>query len=68
MSGTGFDAERHLDAMAGTLDLVVTEAQRPGVLRFLGMAHAMAQVLDQAPVPADSLELASVYRPPENHG
>ncbi|MEC9346785.1 MAG: DUF4089 domain-containing protein [Pseudomonadota bacterium] len=65
MSGAGFDAERHLDAMAGTLGLTVTEAQREGVLRFLSMAHRMAEILDAAPVPADTLELANVYHPPE---
>ena len=60
---TGFDAARHLDAMAPSLGLTITDAQRPTVLQFLAIAHGMAQIVGGAPLDAASLELAPVFRP-----
>ena len=65
MSGDpqSFDAERHIDAMAPTMGLAITAAQRPGVARFLRIARAMAAQLEQAPVDPDTIELAPVFTP-----
>lgn len=59
----GFDAARYLDAMAPALGLTITADQRPGVLQFLAIAQGMAAIVGAAPVDADSLELAPVFRP-----
>lgn len=58
-----FDAARHMEAMAATMGLDMTEGQRPGVLQFLAVAHAMAAVVARAPLAAASFELAPVFRP-----
>ncbi len=58
-----FDAERHLDAMAPALGLTITCAQRPGVLQFLGIACAMAELVRAAPIDDGCFELAPVFRP-----
>jgi len=58
-----FDAARHLDAMAPALGLTITPEQRPVVLQFLATAAAMAGIVTAAPVPADTLDLAPVFRP-----
>lgn len=60
-----FDAETHMRAMAATLDLGITPAQEAGVRQFLELAARMNALLEAAPVPADSLELAPVFTPPE---
>lgn len=62
-SAPGFDPARHCDAMAPVLGLTITETQRPVVLQFLGIAHAMSQLVATAPVDDASLELAPVFRP-----
>jgi hypothetical protein len=59
----GFDAARHCDAMAAALRLQITPAQRPGVLQFLAVAHAMSEVVRIAPIPDGSFELAPAFRP-----
>ena len=61
----GFDAETHMAAMAASLGLGITAEQKPGVKQFLELAARMNGLLEAAPVPADTLELASVYTPPE---
>lgn len=58
-----FDAERHCDAMAPALGLTITQEQRPGVLQFLGIAHAMAAIVAGAPLDDASFELAPAFRP-----
>lgn len=58
-----FDAARHLDALAPTLGLTITEAQRPGVLQFLGVAHLMSEIVRAAPLDDASFELAPSFRP-----
>lgn len=58
-----FDAARHLDAMAPSLGLTITDEQRPIVLQFLAIAHGMAKVVLAAPLDPTSLELAPVFRP-----
>lgn len=63
MKDDGFDAEAHLDAVAPTMGLAITDSQRPGVLTFLEIAHTMAKTLADAPLPKDVLELAPVFRP-----
>lgn len=59
----GFDAARHLDAMAPALGLTITDEQRPVVLQFLAIAHGMSEIVGAAPVDGASLELAAVFRP-----
>jgi hypothetical protein len=54
--------DRHIDAMAPLLGLEVTDAQRPGVRRFLEVARAMAETVDAAS-PPDTLHLAPVFVP-----
>jgi uncharacterized membrane protein len=58
-----FDAARHCDAMAATLGLTITPEQRPGVLQFLSIAAAMAEIVAQVPIDDASLDLAPVFRP-----
>ena len=62
-AGGGFDAARHLDAMAPALGLTITDAQRPVVLQFLAIAHGMSEIVRKAPLDPASLELAPVFRP-----
>lgn len=60
-----FDPDRHMETMAASLGLEITPEQAPGARQFLEIAAGMYALLEAAPVPADSLELASVYTPPE---
>ncbi|RYE34558.1 MAG: DUF4089 domain-containing protein [Hyphomicrobiales bacterium] len=57
-----FDAGRHCDAMAATLDLSVTPEQRPAVLQFLAIAERMAATVFLAPLDATAFEPAAVFR------
>jgi hypothetical protein len=59
----GFDPARHLDVMAPTLGLRISETQRPVVLQFLAIAHNMALIVDAAPLADDRLELAPKFQP-----
>lgn len=63
MKQTGFDPAAHLDAMAPALGLSITAEQRQGVIRFLSVAQAMAEIVQAAPIGDDTLELAPVFRP-----
>lgn len=63
MKQTGFDPAAHLDAMAPALGLCITPEQRQGVIRFLSVAQAMAEIVQAAPIADDALELAPVFRP-----
>ena len=63
MTTDDFDPDRHIDAVAPTLGLTVTEAQRPGAALFLNIARGMAETVAAAPVPGDELHLAPVFRP-----
>lgn len=56
-----FDAGRHCDAMAATLDLTITQEQRPAVLQFLAIAERMAATVFLAPLEADAFEPAAVF-------
>ncbi len=58
-----FNAALHLDAMAATMGLTITPDQRPGVLQYLNVARAMADVVAKAPLAADAFDLAPVFRP-----
>jgi len=58
-----FDPGAHLDATAPALGLTITAEQRQGVIRFLGVAQAMAAIVQAAPIADDGLELAPVFRP-----
>ncbi|MBX3536648.1 MAG: DUF4089 domain-containing protein [Chelatococcus sp.] len=58
-----FDPAAHLDAIAPALGLTITAEQRPGVIRFLATAEAMARIVQAVPVGEDTLELAPVFRP-----
>jgi hypothetical protein len=55
--------DRHIDAMAPLLGLEVTDAQRPGVRRFLEVARAMAETVEAASAGPDTLDLAPVFVP-----
>jgi hypothetical protein len=59
-----WSADRHVDLMAPLLGLAVTEAQRPGVCRFLEVARRMAALVEPGGA-GDSLDLAPVFRPIE---
>lgn len=59
----GFDAARHLDAMAPALGLTITAEQRPVVLQFIAIAQGMSEIVRAAPLDPASLELAPVFRP-----
>lgn len=61
----GFDADAHMQAMAASLGLEITPGREAGVRQFLELARRMHDLLEAAPVPADSLELAPVFTPPE---
>jgi hypothetical protein len=63
MSDAGFDAGRHCDAMAAALGLTITQAQRPVVLQFLGIARQMSEIVRVAPIGDEAFELAPVFRP-----
>lgn len=63
MKESGFDPAAHLDAMAPALGLSITAEQRQGVIRFLSVAQAMAEIVQAAPIGDDTLELAPVFRP-----
>ena len=54
-----------IDAAAALVGLRLTPDQRPGVLRFLALAQAMAATLDAVPLHEDALDLAPAYRLPE---
>ena len=54
--------DRHIDAMAPLLGLEVTDAQRPGLRRFLEVAKGMAEAVEAA-TPPDTLDLAPVFVP-----
>ncbi|MBY0611385.1 MAG: DUF4089 domain-containing protein [Beijerinckiaceae bacterium] len=58
-----FNAETHLDAVAPTVGLAITDAQRPGVLEFLKVASRMAALVESAGLPDDAFDLAPVFRP-----
>jgi Protein of unknown function (DUF4089) len=58
-----FDPDRHIDAVASAVGLTITAEQRPGVIRFLAVAHAMAAQAFAAPLAPDTLEIAAVFRP-----
>jgi Protein of unknown function (DUF4089) len=58
-----FDPDRHIDAVAPAAGLTITADQRPGVIRFLTVAHAMAAQVFAAPLAQDTLEIAPVFRP-----
>lgn len=60
---SGFDPAAHLVAMAPALGLRITTEQRQGVIRFLGVAQAMAKIVQAAPIADDTLELAPLFRP-----
>lgn len=59
----GFDPDRHIDAVAPAVGLVVTAAQRPGVVRFLNVAQAMAVQVFAVPIDPDEIDLAPTFRP-----
>ena len=56
-----FDPERHMDIMAPLLGLAIPEAQRESVAGFLRIAHAMAALVEKAPLGGDTLDLAPVF-------
>lgn len=58
-----FDPDGLIDGVAPALGLVIPEANRAGVRVFLSVAASMAETLSAAPVPAETLDLATVFRP-----
>lgn len=63
MTSDDFDAARHIDAVAPTLGLTVTDERRPGVALFLTIARSMAETVAAAPVPEGGFHLAPAFRP-----
>ncbi|RVU35132.1 DUF4089 domain-containing protein [Hwanghaeella grinnelliae] len=61
MSDDDFDSEAFIRTMAPSLGLSLDEERVAGVSVFLSIAKGMADILDAAPVPENSLELASVF-------
>jgi hypothetical protein len=58
-----FDPDRHIDALAPAMNLTITDAQRPGVIRFLTLAHEMASQLSLAPLDPETIDLAPTFCP-----
>lgn len=56
--------DTYIDAASVVVGLAITEAWRPGVRRFLGIAAEMAAVLEAVPLEDGELALAPVYRLP----
>ena len=56
-----FDSVAFIRTMAPSLGLSLDEERVDGVSVFLSIAKGMADTLDAAPVPENSLELASVF-------
>lgn len=63
MTPDDFDADQHIDAVAPTVGLAITDEQRPGVALFLTIARGMAATVEAAPVPEESFHLAPAFRP-----
>ncbi len=63
MTTPEFDAEAYIVAVAPTLGLDIQGARRAQVAVFLGIAKGMADLLDAAPVPDGTLDLAPVFSP-----
>ena len=58
------DPDHYLDATAAALELAIAPEHRPGVLRYLQLAAAMAERIESLPLdPAD--EPGSTFRPVE---
>ena len=58
-----------LDANAATLDLAISEAQRPGVLSYLALAESMYRALSDVELgPGDESALVFVPQPPSASG
>ncbi|MFO1141686.1 MAG: DUF4089 domain-containing protein [Amaricoccus sp.] len=53
-----------IDALAALVELTITPGQRPGVQRFLALAHEMATVVADVPLDETTIDLAPVYRLP----
>jgi len=60
-SNDNFDAEAFIRTIAPSLGLSFDEERVAEVSVFLSIAKGMADILDAAPVPKNSLELASVF-------
>lgn len=60
-SKDGFEPKAYIRAMAPTLGLTLDDSRIEGVSVFLSIAKGMAETLDAAPVPDNTLELASVF-------
>jgi len=58
-----FDPDAYIEATAPLLGLTINAERRAQVALFLGIARDMAAILDRAPVPADTLDLAPVFDP-----
>jgi hypothetical protein len=64
MKAPAFDAARYAEVMAAALDLPLPEAYRPGVEANLAIAHRLAGVLLEFPLP-DEAEPAPIFDPLE---
>lgn len=63
MTSDDFDADRHIDAVAPTVGLTITDGQRSGVALFLTIARGMAEIVEAAPVPEGTFHMAPAFRP-----
>lgn len=60
--GSDFDAEAYLRATAPALGLDLKDTQITDSAVFLSIAHDMATILAEAPVPDNTLDLVSVFQ------
>lgn len=58
-----FDPDKLIDGVGPAIGLTIDPAHRDGVARFLRIAESMAQTVDAAPLPENSLDLAAVFTP-----
>lgn len=57
------DLDRYVDVAAEVIDLPVAPAWKPEVVRFLGLAAEMAQLLERVALDDAELVMAPVYSP-----
>ncbi|MCR9073458.1 MAG: DUF4089 domain-containing protein [Alphaproteobacteria bacterium] len=63
MTASDFDADAYIRAAAPMLGFDLDEERIAAVKPFLLIAREMAELLEAAPVPEDTLNLAAVFDP-----
>jgi 1-carboxybiuret hydrolase subunit AtzG-like protein len=57
------DLERQVEILASVVGLSITDAERPGVVRFFRLARAMADKVYGVPLADDTFEVPAVFLP-----